>query len=87
MRDFKEQKGFIRFIVLFIILIVFIAMFDIDVKAIIESAFVQEIIYYIKVVLQFVYDAFNKVIGSIKSGDTDILDIATTTMSITSPSL
>ncbi|MCK5027766.1 MAG: hypothetical protein KAS07_05095 [Candidatus Pacebacteria bacterium] len=87
MKDFTQQRGFIRYIVLFVLLIVFIAMFDIDVKAIVESAFVQEVIHYVKVVLQFIYDAFEKVIGSIKSSDTSVSDMASTTVSTTSPSL
>ncbi len=79
-----QEKGFVKYIVLFILLVVFIAMFNIDVKALIESEFVQGVFYYVKVVLLFIYDAFDKVIGSIRSGDTGAFDMASTTVSTTS---
>lgn len=87
MKDKTREQGFVRYIVLFVLIVVFIAMFDIDVKAIIESDFVQEIIRYVKIVLQFIYDAFDKVIGDLQSGDgASLSETASSTLSTTTPS-
>ena len=80
----QKQKGFIKYIVIFIVLVVVVAVFNIDVKAIIESAFVQEVIYYIKVVLAFIYDSFVFIIEQFQSdGGETVEDIATTTVEST----
>ena len=65
----EKERGFIKYIVIFIILVVIIAMFNIDVGAIIESDFVQSVYHYIKVILSFIYDAFVKVIGQLPTNE------------------
>lgn len=72
MRDTHERmngvsEGFIKYIVLFVLLVVIIATFDIDVRSIVEHPFVQSVWHYIKVVLIFIRDAFGKVFGEFQT--------------------
>lgn len=63
----KGKKGFINYIILFVILVVLIAVFNIDVHKIIQHPFVQEVWHYIKIILAFIYDAFKKVFGQFQN--------------------
>jgi len=76
-----KQKGFIKYIVLFIILVVLIATFNIDVNKIVGHQFVQDIWHYIKVVIAFVINAFDKVFGEFQK-DEVINTVASTTKEI-----
>ncbi|MCK5095925.1 MAG: hypothetical protein KAR24_01070 [Candidatus Pacebacteria bacterium] len=72
MKKYSTQKGFVKYVVIFIVLVVLIAMFNIDVGAIIESDLVQSVYHYIKVILSFIYDAFVKVIGQLPTNGGDM---------------
>ena len=71
-KKIEKERGFIKYIVIFIVLVVLIAMFNIDVRTIIESDLVQSVYYYIKVILSFIYDAFVKVIGQLPTNGGDM---------------
>jgi hypothetical protein len=77
----NTNRGFIKYIVLFIILVVIIATFNIDVNKIITHPFVQDVWYYIKVVIAFIINAFDKVFGEFQKDDV-INTVASTTQEI-----
>ena len=77
---FRDERGFIKYIVIFILLVVLISVFNIDVKKIIEHPFVQDVWHYIKIILVFIYDAFSKVFGQFQH--TDVANVASSSTSV-----
>ena len=72
-----------RYIILFIILIVIISVFNIDVRSVVESPGVQQVFEYIKVVIQFIINAIEDVAGQFQSSDElpEIIEETATTTS------
>ena len=81
MKKDSKHNGFIKYIIIFVILVVLIATFNIDVRAIVESDFVQSVYHYIKIILSIIHDAFLKVIGQLPTNGGEVAtSTATSTM-------
>lgn len=76
----STQRGFLKYIVLFIVLVVLIATFNIDVKAIVEHQYVQDVFGYVRIVFEFIYDTFVQVIEPFQSQVTSTSSAATSSI-------
>ena len=81
----NKQKGFFKLIGIFVVMVIIITYFNIDVAAIVESDLFQSTLATMKKIVVIAYDFVVNIIGQLNSsvGDTATTTTATTTATTT----
>ena len=88
MKNFRKenrQKGFFKMIGIFVVMVIVITYFNIDVAAIVESDLFQGTLATMKKIIVIAYDFVVNIIEQLNSsaGDTATTTTATTTLNVT----